>query len=123
MQIDGERIHHHHFAGACANQARTEFAELLVEINPRAAREHVPLNGKSRPVIQFLLHHHARGARHETQGIATQVSEWPTVFTEWMFKFRTHGAQRVRRVELACVFGRCINWCGVSGHSHDRAFT
>ena len=90
MEIDGQRIHHHHFAGACANQARTEFAELLVEINPRAAREHVPLNGKSRPVIQFLLHHHARGARHETQGIATQVSERPTVFTEWMFKFRAH---------------------------------
>ena len=61
VQIYGERVHHHHFAGQCSDQPRGGCRQDLVIRHPGIFGVKVALHSMAFPVLQFLFYIGARG--------------------------------------------------------------
>ena len=99
VQVDGERVHHHHLTGLRPHQARAQMAKMLVEINPRATGKQMPFHRQPRPIVQLLVYQRARRARHEAERIAAEIRERTTVLAERMLELVPQRAQRIGGIE------------------------
>ena len=80
MQIDGQRIHHHDFAGFTPDQLGHAGGQKLVIRHPRKRAVEMTFNAELLPFLQ-LGHYIVGGVRRlQTQRIATKIDAIGAVF-------------------------------------------
>ena len=99
VQVHGEAVHHHDFAGNGPDQPRPAVPEALVVRVPRTAALEVRANPERGPVVQLLEHRRARVHGLEAEGVAAEVDRGSAAGPDGEVKALAVGGQRVRAVE------------------------
>ncbi len=123
VQVDRQRIHHHHFVRPRAGQARDRRSEQLMVGQPWALALVVALDRAPAPGIQLRQHVLPRAPRHEAQRVPREVQLNPFREDELVAEPRQRigGVLRARPGRVVAEFRHARSSSLASRPSHSSA--
>ena len=101
VQVDGQAVHHDHFARQSADQPRPGLAEQIMVRIPRRVALEMSVDRRISPVVHFLLDHGPRRFRLQAQRVAAKVDHRLAVRPARNVKLLAITPERVRLIKLS----------------------